>query len=63
MLRNDGKTDFKRAEPPAPKPTSEFTIWHAMWIVIGIIAVVHFIPPVLIGLGGGIALAAAGDKI
>ena len=34
-----------------------------MWIVIGIIAVVHFIPPVLIGLGGGIALAAAGDKI
>jgi hypothetical protein len=34
-----------------------------MWIVIGVIAVVHFIPPVLICLGGGIALAAAGDKI
>ncbi len=50
-------------EPPSPKPTSEFTIWHGMWIVIGVIAVVHFIPPVLICLGGGIALAAAGDKI
>ena len=63
MAMNEN-TDFKRrAENPAPKPTSEFTIWHVMWIVMGIIAVVHFIPPVLIGLGGGIALALAGDKI
>ena len=57
------ENNYKSPEPPSPKPTSEFTIWHVMWIVIGIIAVVHFIPPVLIGLGGGIALAAAGDKI
>jgi hypothetical protein len=45
------------------EPKSTFGWWHVMWLVVGLAIVAYFVHPALICLGGGIALAAAGDKI